>query len=312
MQYPKRILAAAIVLALVTASCSITEKLSSTSFKTGPTQEIAIQVPLPQAAALSAGAGDVSLTLDFVAGVLKLAPADSKALTAGSSGNLASGDSALLASGLATFNVAEFAPIVASQGSAYTVKTGDMKIKGIPKFADDLINIWDLQLASTPMSLKILAGGYSGCFELGGLALQNLEIEEGGSQLTSAFSAPNQVEMESLLVSSGGSNMTLTGLANANFARMTLSAGAGTYTLSFDGELQRAASVAIDIGASTVNLTVPDGVSASLTFNGGLSSVNAGAGWELVNNVYTHPGRGPALTISVEMGVGTLNLNPEG
>jgi len=105
--------------------------------------------------------------------------------------------------------------------------------------------------------------------------------------------------------------MELKGLANANFEQMTFNSGAGDYTLSFDGDLQRDASVMIETGASTVNIIVPKGVNAQVTFDGGLSSVKADGGWEQNGNVYTLSGSGPTITITVKMGVGTLNLKTE-
>lgn len=117
--------------------------------------------------------------------------------------------------------------------------------------------------------------------------------------------------MSSFTFSTGGSSMELKGLANANFERMNFSSGAGTYTLSFDGELQRDASVMIDTGASTVNIIVPEGVNARLTYEGGLSSVDAGAGWVKNGNIYTLSGSGPTITITTKIGVGILNLKTE-
>ena len=61
---------------------------------------------------------------------------------------------------------------------------------------------------------------------------------------------------------------------NANFERMTFNSGAGDYTLSFDGDLQRDASVTIDTGAATVNIILPEGANAQVTFDGGLTTVN--------------------------------------
>jgi len=287
------ILTAAVVLALVTLACGINIKSPDTKIKTGPTQTVDIQVPMPEES--SAG---VELNLEFVAGELKLAP-------------LAPGASGYLASGTATFNAADFEPKVESSGSSATLRTGDMKIEGIPVFKDDLKNEWDLQLANTPMSLNIQAGAYSGSFELGGLSLEKLAISEGGSDLTAAFSEPNQVEMSSFTFSTGGSKMELKGLANANFAQMTFNSGAGDYTLSFDGDLQRDASVSIDSGVGTVTIIVPEGVDAQVTFDGGLSSVNADGGWKKNGTVYTLSGNGPTITIMVKMGAGTLNLKTE-
>jgi hypothetical protein len=51
----------------------------------------------------------------------------------------------------------------------------------------------------------------------------------------------------------------LKGLANANFEQMSFTSGAGDYTLSFNGDLQRDASVTIDSGFGTVNIIVPEG-----------------------------------------------------
>ena len=186
-----------------------------------------------------------------------------------------------------------------------------MEVKGIPNIQDDLINKWELQIASTPMSLSINAGAYNGTLELGGLSLKKLTISEGGSDFTGAFSEPNQVVMSSFTYSTGGSTMALKGLANANFEQMTFNAGAGDYTLSFDGDLQRDASVMIDSGAATVNIIVQEGINAQATFDGGLSTVNTTGGWKQNGNVYTHSGSGPKITITIKMGVGTLNLKTE-
>jgi hypothetical protein len=290
MNKHERILAAALVLALVTIACGLTTKPPVTQIKIGSIQGVEIQVPMP--AEPSTG---VVLNLEFVGGDLKLAP----------------GANGYLVSGKASFNAPDFAPKIESSGSSATLRTGDMEIEGIPVFKDDLKNEWDLQLADTPMSLKIQAGAYNGSFELGGLSLEKLEISEGGSDLTAKFSKPNQVEMSSFTLSTGGSKMVLKGLANANFERMAFNSGAGEYTLSFDGDLQRDASVMIDSGVGTVNIIVPEGVNAQVTFEGGLTSVNAGGGWTQNGNVYTLSGSGPTLTITVKMGAGTLNLKAE-
>lgn len=285
-----RILAAALVLVLVTMACGINIKSPVARIKTGPTQTVDIQVPMPEGP--SSG---VELNLEFVAGEMNLAP--------GASGSLASGT--------VTFNAADFEPKVEAAGSSYTLSAGDMKIEGIPAFEDDLINKWDLQLANTPMSLNIQAGAYNGNFELGGLSLEKLAISEGGSDLTCTFSEPNHVEMSSFTFSTGGSSMELKGLANANFEQMTFSSGAGDYTLSFDGDLQRDASVTIDSGVGTVNIIVPKGVNAQVTFKGGLSTVNTDGGWDQNGEVYTLSGSGPTITINIKMGAGTLNLKTE-
>lgn len=283
-----RILTAALTLILVTLACGF--KPPVTQIKTGALQGVEIQVPLPEESTTG-----VELNLEFVAGDLKLSP----------------GASGYLASGKATFNAVDFGPKVESTGSSYTLSQGDQGIEGIPVAQEDLINEWDLQLADTPMSLNIQAGAYNGNFELGGLSLEKLSISEGGSSLTCAFSEPNHVEMSSFTFSTGGSSLELKGLANANFAQMTFNAGAGDYTLSFDGDLQRDANVTIDAGVGTLNLTVPEDINTQLIFDGGLTTINTSGVWSQNDTVYTISGSGPSLSITVKMGAGTLNLKTE-
>jgi hypothetical protein len=285
-----KLLAAALLLALTSMACGINLKSPVTQIKTGPTQTVNIQVPKPEGSSTG-----VVLNLQFLAGNIKLAP----------------GADGYLASGTAAFNAVDFEPKVEAAGTSYTLTQGDLKTKGIPNMKKDIKNEWDLKLANTPMSLNINTGPYNGNFELGGLSLEKLAIEEVGSDLTGAFSTPNNVKMSSFTYSTGGSTIKLKGLANANFEQMTFKSGAGDYTLSFDGDLQRDANVKIETGVSTVNIIVPEGVNAQVTFNGGLSSVKPNGGWKQNGDVYTLSGSGPTITITVEMGMGTLNLKNE-
>src|SRR5574339_480360 len=87
MNARKHILAATLIMALVSLSCGI--NLPVTRIKTGPTQKVDLLVPMPEGSSTP-----VELNLEFVAGELKLAP----------------GASDSLASGTATFNVAELVP----------------------------------------------------------------------------------------------------------------------------------------------------------------------------------------------------------
>lgn len=283
-----RTLVAALVLTLVITACGI--NLPFTQIKTGPTQTIDIQVPMPEDPSTS-----VDLNLEFVAGDLKLTPGDSESLI----------------SGKATFNASDLAPEVETTGTSYSLSSGDMEIDKMPVIKDEVKNEWDLQIANTPISLNIKAGAYNGNFELGGLSIEKLAVSEGGSDVSISFSSLNLVDMSSFTYTTGGSSLEMKGLANANFEQMTFNSGAGEYTLSFDGDLQRAASVNIESGVSTITIIIPEGVSARVSFDGGLSTVDMDGGWTQDGLIYTHSGNGPTITITVKMGVGTLNLRTE-
>lgn len=122
------------------------------------------------------------------------------------------------------------------------------------------------------------------------------------------FSEPNKTEMSVFKYETGASNVKLTGLANANFALMDFSSGAGDYTLDFSGDLKRDASITLSSGLSNVIIVVPEGVNAVVTIDSGVSNINAGSGWVQNGNVYTQKGEGPTLTFVIDIGAGNVTL----
>lgn len=281
----KQILIAILTLALVSLACDFSVTLpGGVSVTPGPTQVDEISIPAPDARG-------VSLTLNFGAGEMKLNPGASDALV----------------SGTATYNVPGFKPEVTTEGGAVFIKQGEFQVNGIPNF-DGLKNEWDLKLGATPMDLFINAGAYGGEFELGGLALTSLTVKDGAADVELRFSQPNQAIMSLLRYETGASNVTLYGLGNANMTSMSFSGGAGNYTLDFNGDLQREATITIESGVSNVTLIIPEGVSARMNVEAGLSNTSVPSGWSKSGNTYTQEGTGPMLTFVVKMGAGNLNI----
>jgi hypothetical protein len=282
----KRILTVALVLALVTMACGINITLPSTDIKTGPlvTDDIRVSVPDTE--------DEIDLKLSFGAGEIKLS----------------GGDEDDLVSGKATYNVDDFKPVVETDGNEVTIKQGSLNIKGIPNFEDSIKNEWDFKLRNTPMNLHISAGAYSGKFSLGGLSLTSLEISDGASDVNLSFDEPNQVEMDVLRYNTGASSVSLAGLANANAATIIFRGGAGSYTLDFSGELQRDAVVSIEAGISSLAVIVPEGTSAKVTVEGGMSNIDSFGDWKKSGSTYTQSGGDYKLTILVKMGAGSVEL----
>jgi hypothetical protein len=277
--YRKLILFIAI-LALTTLACGINVPQPP---QPGPDMTDEINVPYPDS-------DEINLKLSFGAGELTLNPGAD-----------------VLVDGTATYNYSELKPEIITDGGDVEVRVGDEDFNLLPNL-NDLKNEWDLKLGDQPMNLSIDSGAYDGKFELGGLSLTRLEIKDGASNVEVSFSQPNPVEMSTFTYSTGASDVKLTGLANANFSLLDFSAGAGDYTLDFSGELQRDASVKIESGLSNLIIIVPEGVSAVVTVESGLSNVNAGSGWERSGEDYIQKGEGPTLTFVIEMGAGNLTL----
>ena len=268
------------ILALTTLACGFNVPQAP---QPGPDLTEEINVPYPDS-------NEINLKLSFGAGELTLNPGAD-----------------VLVDGTATYNYAELKPEVITDGGDVEVRVGNEDFNILPNL-NDLKNEWDLKLGDQPMNLSIDSGAYDGTLELGGLSLTRLEIKDGAANVEVSFSEPNPVEMSTFTYNTGASDVKITGLANANFSLLDFSAGAGDYTLDFSGELQRDASIKIESGLSNLIIIVPEGVSAVVTVESGLSNVNAGSGWERSGNDYVQEGEGPTLTFVIEMGAGNLTL----
>lgn len=268
------------ILALASMACGFNVDLPKAPTP-GPEVTDKISIPTPT--------GDnVNLSLSFGAGEMTLKPGASQ-----------------LVEGTATYNYEAFKPTINIDDSDVQVKMSN--IHSFPTFKN-LKNVWDLKLGDTPMDLSIESGAYTGTFEFGGLALNNLTIKDGAAEVELAFSEPNLTEMSVLYYETGASDVKMSGLANANFSIMDFSSGAGDYTLDFSGELQRDASIKISSGLSNTIIIVPEGVNAVVTVDSGLSNVSAGSGWSQNGNTYKQKGTGPTLTFVIDIGAGNVTL----
>ena len=279
----RKLLPVVLVLALATIACGFNVSLPVNTITPGPTVTDQIEVPSP-------GTGPVDLTFAFGAGTLKINP--------GATG---------LVSGTAQYNIPDFKPAVSVNGSAVRIEQGNWKLTGIPNLSG-IKNEWNLSLGSQPLALTIEAGGYHAEYQFGGLALTNLTVKDGASDVKMTFASPNPADLALLSYQTGASNVNLTGLGNANFASLSFKSGAGNYTLDFTGALKRDGSVNIETGISNMTLVIPTGVPAQLTVTGGLSNVSYDSGWSKSGNVYTQNGSGPRLTILATVGAGNLTL----
>lgn len=276
-----KIISAIVVLSLASLACGFSIDLPERR-QAGPEVKESITVEDPDS-------DSTRLSISFGAGKLSLSPGAEN-----------------LVEGTVVYNVEDLKPEVIENGSRVEIKQGEFK--SLPPF-DGMKNEWVLKLGSSPMDLVISAGAYDGTMEFGGLALKSLEINDGASNVDLSFSEPNTTEMSILRYATGASDVTLTGLANANFSTLTFTGGAGNYTLDFSGELQQDAVVTVDSGFGNVSLIVPDDVNAKVTVESAAVNINHGSGWVQSGNDYTQKGEGPTLTFVVKMAAGNLLIS---
>ncbi len=283
----KLLLIPIVFIALVSLACSFTINLPQPQVKISGTVTDTITVPLPVGKSTP-----TNLAIQFGAGNLTLHPGATDALVAGT----------------AKYNVVELKPVVTADANGVTIKQGSVKVNGLIGLNSRVINDWVLSLANSPMTLSIEAGAYNGSYELGGLSLENLNVTDGASKVDLSFSNPNQVEMSTLNYSTGASQVSITGLANANVNTVSFNGGAGDYTLDFSGQLQRDMTVSVESGVSSVTIKVPKGVQALVTTESALISVSTSADWSQNGNNYQLTGSGHTITILAKMGAGSLRL----
>jgi hypothetical protein len=277
----KRIIPILLVVFLITTACgfNIPERVTP---EAEVTDDINIPVPSSEKA---------RLTLAFGAGELTLSPGAEDALVEGT----------------ATYNYSKVKPVIKTDSDGVRIQSGEGSFNSFPNF-NNLVNRWDLKLGSAPTDLNIEAGAYTGEFEFGGLALTSLTVQDGAATVNLSFSKPNKAEMTILQYETGASTVKLTGLANANFAALDFSGGAGDYTLDFSGDLQRSATVSIDAGLCNIILIIPEGINAVVTVDSGAANVSFGSGWSQSGDVYTQKGEGPTITFIINIGAGNLTL----
>jgi len=282
MQRPILAAVSALTLAALACSVNLPDVRNPT---TGPEQVFTVSEPAPD------GVEVVDVSLEMGAGRLTL--------DGGASG---------LLEGEIRYNVADWEPELTATAEALTLSQPDIEGANLGLIDDDVVNDWTLTLGDVPMNLDIKAGAYEGSLTLGGVPLRRLEVRDGASSSRVSFDDLNPETMDRLVYETGASSVTLTGLANANFAEMEFKGGAGDYDLDFSGDLQQEATVDIVVGLCDLRIVVPSGTNVRVDVTGGLNDVNTEGTWSASNDVYETSGSGPLLTIEVDMGAGSLTL----
>lgn len=249
------------------------------------TEELAVPVPqnLPAQVVLQFGAGELSIS--------------------------PGGESPLIR-GTARYDVEQLKPQLNIRGNDIRLSSGDLD--ELPNFRLDLdrdiTNEWDLELGTAPMTLALQAGAFQGDIELGGLNLRWLSISSGASDLQVGFSEPNLGQMGDMRVSTGASDVSLTGLSNANFESLNFDGGAGEFELDFSGDLRRDADVKISAALSSLTIIIPRDIGARVRVNGALADVSYPESFRRDGEWRVQSGSGPTLTIEIDIGAGNLEI----
>jgi len=123
---------------------------------------------------------------------------------------------------------------------------------------DEEDNYWFLEFGDRiPISFEIDVGACEADLDFTGLKIDHLDLDLGASSVEVEFRKPNSERISKIDIDVGVSGLTITGLGNANFDRLTFDGGVGDFTLDFSGEFEHRAYVDIDIGLGSLTILVP-------------------------------------------------------
>ena len=216
----------------------------------------------------------------------------------------------MLLEGIIEYNSSDLEPDVLSDDSWVKIDQNVERLGFLG--ADDLRNEWDLHFGTEQtIDLEINAGAYDGNWDLGGVPIQEMIVNQGASRSTFDFSDPNPEEMRELVFRTGAADLELLNLANAGFRNMTFEGGAGSYKLDFGGKLMRDGYVSIKAGVSNIIIVIPEDTPARVTVRG-LTNVDADRGFDRRSGSYLTPAwgedDGAQLEIEVDAGLANVEL----
>jgi hypothetical protein len=175
------------------------------------------------------------------------------------------------------------------------------------------IPVLDLQLGTARSFVLTIDGGANEIdAELGGLLLTKLECRFGAGQAKFKFGTPNPAQMERLSLSAGAAEVRASDLANANAAEISVEGGAAAVHLDFGGTLARDCRARINVGAATVDITVPMSTAARIAAHSVLAGVDIGDGFQTKEGAFWTPagvsGQTPLLSIDATVALAGLKI----
>lgn len=258
--------------------------LPLTPAQPGETITMPLNVPYPE------GTEPVTLTLNF-----------------GAAEFYADAEGQTLLEGTVTYNVPALRPEVRVGANSVEVR---QEARQVPLNA---VNKWQVHFGTArPLVLKVNAGAYDGYWELGGIPIRELEINQGASRSTLNFTLPNPIVMEQLVLRTGAADLELAHLGNARFRHLTFQGGASSYTLDFTGQWTEDATAEIIVGVASLRLIVPADLAVQVDVQKTLGTIQAEQGFIRDGRRYHTPawdtGAGPRLEIVITSGLADIQL----
>jgi hypothetical protein len=176
-------------------------------------------------------------------------------------------------------------------------------------------NYWHLEFTDRiPIDFEMDIGACEAEFEFTGLKLNDLDLDLGASSTEIIFRKPNPERISKIKLDVGASELTVKGLGNANFDKLSFNGGVGDFTLDFGGELKHKAYVDIDVGLGSLTILLPEDVGVRIRKEGSFLSsfsVDMDGVEEVESDVYESENFDKTegeLIFDIEIGLGSVEI----
>jgi hypothetical protein len=193
----------------------------------------------------------------------------------------------------------------------------ESKGKGIDLDKED--HYWNLEFTDKiPISFEIDVGACEAELDFSGLKIDRLDLDLGASSVDVDFREANPVRMHKMIIDVGASQLTIIGLGNANFDRLSFDGGVGDFTLDFSGELKQPGQVDIDVGLGSLTIRVPEDAGVQITSESSFLSsfsIDKHDFDEVEDDVYENDNFGHTdkeLIFNVDIGLGSIDVESSG
>ncbi|NTW49983.1 MAG: cell wall-active antibiotics response protein [Chlorobiales bacterium] len=165
---------------------------------------------------------------------------------------------------------------------------------------------------SIPVDLNLTVCSSKSTLDFSGIMLSMLNLNIGAGQTLVRFARPNPVRLKTMQVSTGASQLKMTGLGRANFDVLQFSGGATDVVIDFDGTINREVKVNISLDAGSMKMFIPKGLGVKINHSSGFfSNITLPSDFYQKGSYYLSSNSGTSkgiLNISVASTAGAVTL----
>lgn len=198
----------------------------------------------------------------------------------------------------------------ASRTLTLRLEGGRRTLQALTKDDDERARLSLAVAREVPLDVGLRLGAVEADLDLGGLAVDQLNVESAASATALRFATPNPRRMRALRFDVGAASIEATGVGNANVEHVDVDCGAGALTLDFSGAWSTDIDARLRVRLGAVTLRVPRDVGVRARVDLTLGSFSRDEFREREGAHYSENWETARrrLTVDASMLIGTLDI----